>query len=214
MFRMLSQVFPVRIHRPDVHRAISVRDEINTTVPKHRTSRSARIILRQWNSLTTLRKTPDVLCRPALISFGRAPLKGKAGEKERFSPCIEIALASLPQGEDFLLSIKRQGHELSVRQGRIAIGAIKYAAVTRPPGNQHSTPIPGATHRHPSIDRDGVHLCRAFILGGESNGLSVRGNRRICFLTRVRSQPSCGTSFNRNNPKIAFCGKNDGLLMD
>src|SRR5262245_38854708 len=177
-------------------------------------SRSARIILCQRNSLTAGRKTPDVLRRPALISFGKAPLKRKPGEKERFSPRIEIALASLPQGEDFLLSIKRQRHELCVRQGGIAIGAIEYAAVTRPSDDQRSAPVPCATRRHPSVDRDGVYLRRAFIFGGESNGISVRGNRRICFLTRVRSQPSCGASFDRNDPKIAFCGKNDGLLMD
>jgi hypothetical protein len=67
-----------------------------------------------------------------MISFGKAPLKRKPGEKERFSPRVEITLASLPQGEDFLLSIKRQRHELCVRQGGIAIGRIEYAAVTRP----------------------------------------------------------------------------------
>jgi len=61
-----------------------------------------------------------------MISFGKAPLKRKPGEKERLSPRIEITLASLPQGADFLLSIKRQRHALSVRQVGIEIGRIEY----------------------------------------------------------------------------------------
>src|SRR5262245_29448779 len=71
--------------RRDVQSAITVRVETNAPVPKHRTSRSARIILCQRNSLTTGRKTPNVLRRPAMISFGKAPLKRKPGEKERLS---------------------------------------------------------------------------------------------------------------------------------
>src|SRR5262245_12731220 len=214
MFRMLSQVFSVRIHRPDVHGAVTVRRRIDALVPYLLPSRSPRIILRQRDSFTTGRKSPDVLCRPTLISFGRTSLKRKPGEEERFATRIEIAFASLPQRDDFLLSIERQRHELRVRQGRIAISAIEYAAVTRPTGNQHSAPVPGAPHRHPSIDRDGVDLRRAFILSGKSNGLSVRGNRRICLLARVRSQPPRGTTLDRNDPEIAFRGKNNGLLMD
>src|SRR5262245_1776329 len=171
MFRMLSQVFSVRIHRPDVHRAVTVRGEINAPVPKHRTSRGIRIILCQRNSLTARRKTPDVLRRPVLISFGKTVLKRKRRDKDGFSSRIEIALASLPQGEDVLCSIKTHLHQLCVRQGRIAIGAIEYAPVTSPPVNQRSAPLPCATRRQPPVDRDGVYLRRAFILGGESNGL-------------------------------------------
>src|SRR5262245_5653561 len=100
--------------RRDVHRAITVRGETNAPVPKHRTSRGARIILCRRNSLTTGRKTPEVLRRRAMISFAKASLKRKPAEKERLPPRIEITLASLPQGEDFLLSIKRRGRLLTV----------------------------------------------------------------------------------------------------
>src|SRR5262249_13275400 len=72
--------------RMDVHCAVTVRVETNAPVPKHRTSRSGRIILCRRNSLTTGRKTPNVLRRPAMISFGKARLKRKSGEKEQLSP--------------------------------------------------------------------------------------------------------------------------------
>src|SRR5262245_15683821 len=80
----------------DVHRAITARGEINAPAPKHRASRIARVILCQRNSLTTSRKTPEVLRPRAMISFSKASLKRKPGEKERLSPRIEITLASLP----------------------------------------------------------------------------------------------------------------------
>src|SRR6266849_6452430 len=97
MTRQLLQILPTLVHRPEVHRAVAIAQEVDTTVPPHSVFARSRVVRGQRDGLAARCETPDILRRSTLVAFGLAALKGQAGEKKCLVRILEDALRCLAE---------------------------------------------------------------------------------------------------------------------
>ena len=96
VMRVLAEVPAALGHRPDVHRAITIAEEIDAAVPEHRVLAGALVVGGQRDGfLVAVGIPPDVLRRAALVPLGVAALKGKPREVQRLAGRIVTIRRSL-----------------------------------------------------------------------------------------------------------------------
>ena len=80
---MLTDIPTILVHRPDVHGAITVCNEIDATVPPHWRVAFSVVVAGQFDRFCrTVFELPDVTRRTTYISFGNVVVEHRAGEIE------------------------------------------------------------------------------------------------------------------------------------
>src|SRR5215471_6767358 len=151
------------VHRPQVHYAITVAQEIDSVIPPHGVLAGAFIVGGQRNRLASRGKAPQVLGGAALVALGGAPLC-RLPRKEQSAPARVIAsLSRLAERDELDPVIPVDGRQLGVGQGRVAAGGIHYLSIRSPTDHRCATSVKRAPHRQTALSAHRIDLSRTFI---------------------------------------------------
>ena len=132
MVRVLFEVLSVRIHRPEVHAAIAIGEEIDAAVPPHGVLAGAREVAGERHGFLARGVLPNLLRGSALVALGLAALKWQAREEEGVAAGSQTPCAAWLRGTSSMRFSRVDGGELSVGQRRVAAGGVEDFAARSP----------------------------------------------------------------------------------
>ncbi len=171
--RVLFEIAAVGFHRPEVHCAVAVAEEINAALPRHRRLACARIVGGERDCFgVAVGIFPEVLRSAAFVAFGMAALKRQAREEERLARIVVNAVGRLVERHrpafrgDFLF-VEVEHDEPRLGQSRIGVRAGEDLAVRRPADERDRGPVERAPPRRAAGERHGVDLSGAVVMTDE-----------------------------------------------
>src|SRR5258708_16145041 len=152
---LLLEALAVRVHRPDVHHAIAIGDEIDAVFPHHGVRRRAFVIRRERDGFVLAVEAPQILHRSTLVSFGRASLPVPTGKEERVAVFGVRSLRRLGQGNDLALALLIHQRQHLAWQRRIAPRSDNQSAIASPACRTYvpspSPPLPHSPTPRPRL---------------------------------------------------------------
>ena len=210
---VLLQIFTVGPHRPDVHRAVAIADEVHASSPPHRRVTLAIVVGRHRHRLVgAVLEAPDLARRSTPVALRHVAVEGGTHEEQRLAAAVVGALAGLGQ-RDLLVGVllEVQRYQLQVRLGGVLVRRIDQAAVRMPAGDHRVFPRPGPALGKTAGQGHRVDLHRPLVSRRERQRRSVRRDGRPRLLPGVRRQPSRQAAADRHRPQVAFGGEHDSV---
>ena len=218
MVRVLSQIGPVTLHRPKVHRAVAVAGEVHATAPQHRPFAGTRVVRGQRGRFFVARgETPQLLRGTALVAFGVATLERQAC-KPQGAVLVEGPVGRLRQrharfGEATLLQ-RFDSHELPVGQIGKRRCRVKQLPGGSPGGGGGIAAAKSPALGKPAAQRHRVQVPRALVAGQEGQLPAVRRDRGQALRRGMRGQALGHTAACRDLPQVTLGDEHQGLPVE
>ena len=213
---VLLEPAALEVHRPDVHGAVAIAQEVDPALPDHGVLARAGVVGRQGGGLVGAdRVRPEVLGRAAFIPFGVTALERKPREIERPACRIERSVRGLAEREHGLGRRRRiKDDKLGVGQGRILLGGVEDLPVGSPADDRAALSREGAANGQAARERHRVDLGRALVLGGKGQGQAVRRDGRIGLHPVVGGQAPGRPAARIDRPEVALGGEDDRVAVN
>ena len=213
VLRVLAHVGALLVHRPDVHGAVAIGDEIHAAVPPQGRMTLSRIVRGHGHGLgLAFGELPDLARGPALVAPRHVLVERGTHEIESAAALVVGPFGSLGEGNPGALTrLEADGHELWIGQGGVALSGVDEVARGRPGRGDRRLGLEGSARGHPAFHRHRVDLNRSLVPRGEGEGASVGGKQRVRLLGGMGGDPSRQAALGGDRPQIALGGKNYGL---
>ena len=136
---------PLIGHRPEVHRAVAIAQEVDPALPQHRRLAGARIVGRERNGFFRAEgERPQVLRRAAAIALGVAALKRQSREDEARAARVIRTVARLGERHERRLA-GRRGRRWRAARRAASNGGVSSRAPARVASSRRPAPRPPRT---------------------------------------------------------------------
>ena len=192
-----------RVVDKDVHRAVTVREEVDLVAHPHGEDVLGVVVGHVLHGFLVRVVDPDVVGHAAFVILPRAELTHHAVVSQTSAVGRVAAKAALGQGDRLGESAVTTDGEESAAEAVADAVAIDDARAVRGPGHDdvvrpHAVAEVvagvgrgvGQAHRLAAVGGDGVDLRVAVVLAGEGDRAAVGREARKHFIARVRRQPS------------------------
>ncbi len=176
--RVLAQVVAVLVHRPDVHGAVAVAQEVDAPAPPHRRLARARVVAGERHRFRRpLRVLPHALGGSAPVALRVAALEREPREEEGAPVGRPGGVRRLGERHGGALAARQvEAQELRVGQGAVPPRRVEERAVRRETDDPRPAAVERAADGRAAGERHRVDLGGAFVRGREGERRPVRGD--------------------------------------
>ena len=213
--RVLCEVVAAIGHRPKIHRAIAVGDEVDPAIPPHRVVTLSQVVRREFLCFgIAFRVAPYLTSGATGVAFRHVAMIGRPYEEHGIAGGVEAPLSPLtqwesPDGAGFWID----RNQLKIGQGGEMRGGVNEFALGRPRRAGRCLSLIGPTPRQAAFQGHGVKFFRPLVGCGEGNRRSIWRNVRMRFLAGVGRQPPGEPTRQRRCPKITFCAEDNDISV-
>ncbi len=214
--RVLAQVAAVLVHRPDVHAAVPVAQEVDAAAPPHRPLARSRVVAGEGHGLGRAKGLlPEALRGAPAVALRVAALERQPREEERAPVGRKGAVRGLGERQDRASAAREvEAHELGVGQRAEPLRRVDEGAGRREPDDARPAAVERAPDRRAAGERHGVDLGRALVPGRERERRPVGGEGGVRLARRVAGEARRDAALPADLPQVALGAEHDRVCVN